>query len=114
MAQTDVLAGREMYRRRTAAEYVAEASRWATALNRLDSGNRDPRRAVRTRVRLLDARATGVMIVHEVTGDGLDAVNTFARPHAVSVRNTKRDVGGEHVDISFPPNSFTVLEIQLD
>ena len=54
------------------------------------------------------------MIVHEVTGDTLDAVNTFARPHAVSVRNTKRDVGGEHVDISFPPNSLTVLEIQLD
>jgi len=54
------------------------------------------------------------VIVHEVTGDTLDAVNTFARPDAVSVRNTKRDVGGEHVDISFPPNSFTVLEIQLD
>ena len=76
--------------------------------------NRDPRRAVRTRVRLLDARATGVMIVHEVTGDSLDAVNTFAHPDAVSVRNAKREVDGEHVDISFSPHSFTVLEMQLD
>jgi alpha-L-arabinofuranosidase len=75
--------------------------------------NRDPRRAVRTRVRLLDARATGVMIVHEVTGDSPDAVNTFARPDAVSVRNAKREVDGEHVDISFAPHSFTVLEMQL-
>jgi len=75
--------------------------------------NRDPRRAVRTRVRLLDARATGVMIVHEVTGDSPDAVNTFARRDAVSVRNTKREVDGEYLDISFSPHSFTVLEMQL-
>jgi alpha-L-arabinofuranosidase len=76
--------------------------------------NREPRRPVRARVRLLDATATGVMIVHEVTGDGPDAVNTFARPDAVSVRNAKREVDGEHVDISFSPHSFTVLEMQLD
>jgi len=75
--------------------------------------NRDPRRAVRTRVRLLDARAAGVMIVHEVTGDSPDAVNTFARRDAVSVRNTKREVDGEYLDISFSPHSFTVLEMQL-
>jgi alpha-L-arabinofuranosidase len=75
--------------------------------------NRDPRRAVRTRVRLLDAMATGVMIVHEVTGDSPDVVNTAARPDAVSVRNAKREVDGEHVDISFSPHSFTVLEMQL-
>jgi alpha-L-arabinofuranosidase len=76
--------------------------------------NRDPRRAARTRVRLLDARATGVMIVHEVTADSPDAVNTVVRPDAVSARNTKRDVDGEHVDISFAPHLFTVLEMQLD
>ena len=75
--------------------------------------NRDPRRAIRTRIRLLDASATGVMGVHEVTGDSLDAVNTFARPDAVSVRNAKRDVDGDHVDITFSPHSFTVLEMQL-
>jgi alpha-L-arabinofuranosidase len=55
-----------------------------------------------------------VMIVHEVTGDSPDAVNTFARRDAVSVRNAKREVDGEHVDISFSPHSFTVLEMQLD
>jgi alpha-N-arabinofuranosidase len=76
--------------------------------------NRDPRRAVPTRIRLLDATATGVMIVHEVTGDAPDAVSTVACPDVVSVRNAKREVGGEHVDISFSPRSFTVLEMQLD
>jgi hypothetical protein len=54
-----------------------------------------------------------VMIVHEVTGDSPDAVNTFTRQDAVSVRNAKREVDGEHLDISFSPHSFTVLEMQL-
>jgi alpha-N-arabinofuranosidase len=75
--------------------------------------NRDPRRAIRTRVRLIDAKAAGVMIVHEVTGASPDAVNTFARPDAVSVRYAKRDVDGGHVDIAFGPHSFTVLEVPL-
>ena len=75
--------------------------------------NRDPRQAIPTRVRLHDAKATGVMTVHEVTGDGPDAVNTFARPNAVSVHYAKREVDGENVDITFPPHSFTLLEVQL-
>jgi len=75
--------------------------------------NRDPRQAIPTRIRLLDARATGVMTVHEVTGDGPDAVSTFARPDAVSVSNAKREVNGENVDITFSPHSFTLLEVQL-
>jgi hypothetical protein len=29
------------------------------------------------------------------------------------VRNAKREVDGEHVDIAFSPHSFTVLEMQL-
>jgi alpha-L-arabinofuranosidase len=93
---------------------VAATSDPARSRLTLSVVNRDPRHAVRTRVRLLDATATGVMILHEVTGDGPDAVSTFARPDAVSVRNAKREVGGEHVDISFSPHSFTVLEMQLD
>ena len=75
--------------------------------------NRDPRRSIRTRIRLLDATATGVMGVHEVSGDSPDAVNSFTRPDAVSVRNAKREVDGEHIDIAFSPHSFTVLEMQL-
>ena len=54
------------------------------------------------------------MIFHEITGDSPDAVSTLARPDGVSVRNAKREVDGEHVDISFSPHSFTVLEMQLD
>jgi alpha-N-arabinofuranosidase len=75
--------------------------------------NRDPRRSIRTRIRLLDASATGVMGVHEVSGDSPDTVNSFTRPDAISVRNAKREVDGEHVDIAFSPHSFTVLEMQL-
>ena len=37
----------------------------------------------------------------------------FTRPDAISVRNAKREVDGEHVDIAFSPHSFTVLEMQL-
>jgi alpha-L-arabinofuranosidase len=75
--------------------------------------NRDPRRAIRTRVRLIDAKAAGVMIVHDVTGASPDAVNTVTRPDAVSVRYAKRDVDGAHIDIAFGPHSFTVLEVPL-
>ena len=75
--------------------------------------NRDPDQAIETRVRLHDAKATGVMTVHEVTGDSPEAVNTFARPDAVSVRNSKREVEGEHVDITFSPHSFTLLDVPL-
>ena len=75
--------------------------------------NRDPDRAIQTRLRLHDAKATGVMTVHEVTGDSPEAVNTFARPDTVTVRNAKRDVGGEHIDITFSPHSFTLLEVPL-
>jgi alpha-N-arabinofuranosidase len=64
--------------------------------------NRDPRRAHPTRVALHDAQAAGVMTAHEVTGSD-----------AVSVRATKHEVSGEHVDVRFAPRSFTLLEIPL-
>ncbi len=66
-----------------------------------------------TRVQLVDAKATGVMKVHEVTADSPDAVNTFARPDAVGAQSAKREVDGEHVDITFAPHSFTLLEMHL-
>ncbi len=75
--------------------------------------NRDPDQAIETRVRLHDAKVTGVMTAREVTGDSPDAVNTLARPDAVSVRNSKREVEGEHVDVTFAPHSFTLLEVPL-
>ena len=75
--------------------------------------NGDPDQAIDTRIRFHDAKAAGVMTVHEVTGDGPEAVNTFARPDAVSVYKSKREVDGEHVDITFAPHSFTLLEVPL-
>jgi alpha-L-arabinofuranosidase len=64
--------------------------------------NRDPRRAHPTRVALHDAQVTGVMTMHEVTGTD-----------EVSVRTTKHEASGEHVDITFAPGSFTLLELPL-
>jgi alpha-N-arabinofuranosidase len=65
--------------------------------------NRDPRRAHPTRVALHDAQATGVMTVHEVTGTD-----------EVTVRTTKHEASGEHIDVIFAPGSFTLLELPLD
>jgi len=75
--------------------------------------NRDPVQALPTRVRLLDAEATGVMTGHEVNGDGPQAVNSFAHPDAVTVRRLKHEVTGGHIDVTFAPHSFTVLEVNL-
>jgi len=75
--------------------------------------NRDPERALATRIRLRDAAATGTMTVHEVNGSGPQAANSFAHPADVSVNTTKHEVGGEHIDITFAPHSFTLLEVEL-
>ena len=64
--------------------------------------NRDPRRAHPTRVALHDAQVTGVMTMHEVTGTD-----------EVTVRTTKHEASGEHVDVTFAPGSFTLLELPL-
>ena len=66
-----------------------------------------------TRVQLVDAKAMGVMTVHEVTADSPEAANTFARPDAVGVRSAQREAEGEHVDVTFAPHSFTLLEMHL-
>ena len=60
------------------------------------------RRAHPTRVALHEAQATGVMTVHEVTGSD-----------EVTVRTTKHEASGEHVDVTFAPGSFTLLELPL-
>jgi alpha-L-arabinofuranosidase len=64
--------------------------------------NRDPRRAHPTRIALHDARATGVMTAHEVTGTD-----------EVTVRTTKHEASGGHLDVTFAPGSFTLLELPL-
>jgi alpha-L-arabinofuranosidase len=75
--------------------------------------NRDPGQALATRIRLLDAEAAGVMTVHEVNGDSPEAVNSRAHPDAVTARHFKHEVTGGHIDVTFAPHSFTVLEVQL-
>jgi alpha-L-arabinofuranosidase len=74
--------------------------------------NREPRREIGTRIRLHGGTAAG-LAVHEVNGDDPDAVNTFADPSRVGVRSSRMDVSGGHLDLTFPPHSFTVLEVDL-
>ena len=75
--------------------------------------NRDPGHALATRIRLLDAEASGVMTVHEVNGDRPEAVNSLANPDAVTARHSKHEVAGGHIDVTFAPHSFTVLDVEL-
>ena len=75
--------------------------------------NRDPGQALATRIRLLDAEATGVMTVHEVNGDRPESVNSVEHPDAVRVHRSKREATGGHIDVTFAPHSFTVLEVSL-
>lgn len=42
-----------------------------------------------------------------------DAVNSFSEPANVAVRESRREVHGSDLDVSFPPHSFTVLEVSL-
>lgn len=75
--------------------------------------NRDPDQPIATRIHLQGARATGTMTAHEVSGDKPDSANTFVQPDCVGVRTSRHHVDGEEIDVSFPPHSFTVLEVQL-
>ena len=75
--------------------------------------NRDPDHAIDTRIGLHDAVAAGTMTMHEVNGDSADVVNTAEKPTNVSVHKSMREVAGEHLDVTFAPHSFTILEVPL-
>jgi hypothetical protein len=53
------------------------------------------------------------MTVHGVNGDSPEAVNSFAHPDAVTARHSKHEVTGGHIDVTFAPHSFTLLEVSL-
>jgi alpha-L-arabinofuranosidase len=73
--------------------------------------NRDPERAISTQVNLLGGEATGTMTVHQVRGDKPDAVNGFTQREVVNANKAERAVRGDRLDVAFPPQSFTVLEV---
>jgi alpha-N-arabinofuranosidase len=74
--------------------------------------NREPRRSIDTRIQLHGGTAAALS-GHEVNGDAPDAMNTFADPDRVGVHSFRRDVRGAYFDLTFPPHSFTVLEVDL-
>ena len=76
--------------------------------------NRDPRRSIRTRIRLLDATATGVMGVHEVSGDSPDAVSdarsaTASAGRLVISTVTRRSVSQRLISVSWSTVQTIVL-----
>jgi alpha-N-arabinofuranosidase len=75
--------------------------------------NRDPERAITTQVNLLGGEATGTMAVHQVRGDTPDAVNSFTQREAVRANKTEQAVRGDRLDVVFPPQSFSVLEVTM-
>ena len=75
--------------------------------------NRDPEHALATRVALHGGRASGRMTGHEVNGAHPGVINTPEQPGQISVRRFEQRVRGDDFDITFPPHSFTVLELDL-
>jgi alpha-L-arabinofuranosidase len=75
--------------------------------------NRDPERILPTRIQLHTAKATGKMTGHEVNGAHPGVVNTFEQPNEIGVRRFEQRVKGDVIEVSFPPHSFTVLEMDL-
>ena len=75
--------------------------------------NRDPGRALATRIQLHGAAARGKLTGHEVNGADPGVVNTAEHPGQISVRRFEQRVRGDGLDLTFPPHSFTVLEIPL-
>jgi len=75
--------------------------------------NRDRERHHRATIDLGAAEAKGEVLVAEVNGADVDAVNSFERPRAVDVREAKLAARGRRFDHEFPAHSITVLRVPL-
>ena len=60
-----------------------------------------------------EAEAKGEVLVSEVNGKDVDAVNSFETPHAVDVREGKLGVRGQRFEHEFPAHSISVLRVPL-
>jgi len=75
--------------------------------------NRDRERRHRVTIDLGEAEAKGEVLVSEVNGADVDAVNSFETPRAVDVREGKLGVRGRRFEHEFPAHSISVLRVPL-
>ncbi len=75
--------------------------------------NRDRERSHLATIDLGGATVTGGLLVSDVTGPDVGAVNSFERPDVVCVQERRREVGGATLDYDFPAHSLSVLRMQV-
>ncbi|MQA83679.1 MAG: alpha-N-arabinofuranosidase [Streptosporangiales bacterium] len=75
--------------------------------------NRAPEAPVKATITLGGSAARGELVSRVVTADSTDATNSFERPGAVDVAETRTPVDGDRIDHEFPPHSYTQLQIEI-
>ena len=59
------------------------------------------------------ATMTGGLLVSEVNGPAVDAINSFERPDVVGVQERRREGGAATLEYDFPAHSLSVLRMQV-
>jgi alpha-L-arabinofuranosidase len=75
--------------------------------------NRDHEQAHPATVELLGGAVTGGVLVAEVNGPHVGAMNSFEEPRCVDVRERRLDQTGSRLSYEFPAHSVTVLRASL-
>jgi len=75
--------------------------------------NRSRDRDVSATLDLGDAAVAGAVAAWEVNGSDVSAMNTFATPNAVGVRDLKLDAKGARVEHVFAAHSVTVIRLDV-
>jgi alpha-N-arabinofuranosidase len=75
--------------------------------------NRSADTPVEATIELTDAAARGEAVVHVVTGDAPNIVNTFAEPENIVAVTSREPVAGASLTHTFPPLSHSVIELEL-
>jgi alpha-L-arabinofuranosidase len=75
--------------------------------------NRDRERSHAATIDLGGATMTGGLLVSEVNGPAVDAINSFERPDVVGVQERRREGGAATLEYDFPAHSLSVLRMQV-
>jgi alpha-N-arabinofuranosidase len=75
--------------------------------------NRSPDAAVPTIIESRRPIASTGCVAHLVEGPSPEASNSFANPDCVGVRTQQPAIEGTAFELTFPPHSFTCVELQL-
>src|SRR5258708_19632215 len=75
--------------------------------------NRSPDAAISTVVTVGRPIASSGAVVHLVQGPSPEARNSFAQPDLVTVQTHTLSAGGTALELTFPPHSFSCVELPL-